>query len=101
MSVSEFSLKSFFKNLPSITRNILIAVFAAILIGCAYYIYKRYILKQSDRSFFEGYANGMNMRRENPNNDDMVTLYFFGTSWCPHCISAKPEWNAFVEENKD
>ena len=101
MAGSELSIKSFFKNLPSITRNILIIVFAALLIGCAYYIYKKYVLKQSDRSLYEGYANGMNMRRENPNKDDMVTLYFFGTSWCPHCISAKPEWSEFVEENKD
>ena len=100
MAGSDFTLKSFFKNLPTITRNVLIAVFAALLIACAYYIYKKYILKQSDRSFYEGYANGMDMRRENPDGD-MVTLYFFGTSWCPHCISAKPEWNAFLEENKD
>jgi thiol-disulfide isomerase/thioredoxin len=100
MAGSDFTLKSFFKNLPTITRNVLIAVFAALLIACAYYIYKKYITKQSDRSFYEGYANGMDMRRENPDGD-MVTLYFFGTSWCPHCISAKPEWNAFVEENKD
>ena len=100
MAGSDFTLKSFFKNLPTITRNVLIAVFAALLIACAYYIYKKYITKQSDRSFYEGYANGMDMRRENPDGD-MVTLYFFGTSWCPHCISAKPEWNAFLEENKD
>jgi len=101
MAGSDLSIKSFFKNLPSITRNILIIVFAVLLIGCAYYIYKKYVLKQSDRSLYEGYANGMNMRRENPNNDNMATLYFFGTSWCPHCISAKPEWAEFVKENKD
>ena len=101
MAGSDFSLKSFFKNLPSITRTVLVILFAALLIGSAYYIYKKYVLKQSDRSLYEGYANGMNMRRENPNKDNMVTLYFFGTSWCPHCISAKPEWSEFVEENKD
>ena len=101
MTGSDLTFRSFFKNLPTITRNILIGVFAAVLIGCAYYIYRKYILKQSDRSFYEGYANGMDMRRENPDGSDMVTLYFFGTSWCPHCISAKPEWKEFVEENKD
>ena len=101
MTGSELTLKSFFKNLPTITRNVLIAVFAAVLIACAYYIYKKYILKQSDRSFYEGYANGMDMRKENPDGGDMITLYFFGTSWCPHCISAKPIWTEFVEENKD
>jgi thiol-disulfide isomerase/thioredoxin len=101
MAGSEVSIKSFFKNLPSIAQNVMIVLFATLLIGCAYYIYKKYVLNQSDRSLYEGYANGMNMRRENPNKDNVVTLYFFGTSWCPHCISAKPEWNSFVEENKN
>lgn len=40
MVSSDLTLKSFFKNLPTITRNILIVIFATILIGCAYYIYK-------------------------------------------------------------
>lgn len=101
MAGSDFTLKTFFKTLPSITRNVLIAIFAAILIGCAYYIYKKYILKQSDRSLYEGYANGMDIRRDNPDGGDMITLYFFGTSWCPHCIEAQPEWLEFVDENKD
>jgi thiol-disulfide isomerase/thioredoxin len=47
----------------------------------------------------EGYANGMNIRNEHP-DEEMVTLYFFGVEWCPHCKHAKPEWDAFVEENK-
>jgi thiol-disulfide isomerase/thioredoxin len=28
-------------------------------------------------------------------------LLFFYTEWCPHCTSAKPEWNAFKAQYKD
>jgi thiol-disulfide isomerase/thioredoxin len=27
-------------------------------------------------------------------------ILFFYTDWCPHCTSAKPEWNSFKEETK-
>lgn len=100
MSESVFRFKKVISSLPTITRYILIASFAAILIGCAYYIYKTYIVPQSDRSMIEGYASGMNIRNDHP-NEEVVTLYFFGVEWCPHCKHAKPEWDSFVEENKN
>lgn len=28
-------------------------------------------------------------------------VLFFYTDWCPHCTSAKPEWNAFKAQYKD
>ena len=28
-------------------------------------------------------------------------VLFFYTDWCPHCTSAKPEWNAFKSHYKD
>ena len=28
-------------------------------------------------------------------------ILFFYTDWCPHCTSAKPEWNAFKAKYKD
>ena len=27
-------------------------------------------------------------------------ILFFFTNWCPHCTSAKPEWNAFKDQYK-
>ncbi len=55
---------------------------------------------------FSGVAPGSKLIVEDPpiqNNQDpnQATFMFFYTTWCPHCISAKPEWKAFVEENKD
>ena len=99
MADQVFKLKRVINALPTITRYVLVASFAAILIACAYYIYKTYIVPQSDRSYTEGYASGMNIRNENP-NQEVVTLYFFGVEWCPHCKHAKPEWDAFVKENE-
>jgi thiol-disulfide isomerase/thioredoxin len=34
----------------------------------------------------------------NANNVKPITsVYFFHVDWCPHCVKAIPEWNAFVE----
>ncbi len=100
MLESTFSVKKIVNSLPTVTKSIVIASFVAILIGCAYYIYKTYISPQSDKSSYEGYANGMDMRSEGQ-DADMATLYFFGVDWCPHCINAKPEWDELVKENEN
>lgn len=97
MADSVFKFKKVINSLPTVTRYILIASFAAILIACAYYIYKTYIAPQSDRSLLEGYASGMNIRNEHP-NQEVVTLYFFGVEWCPHCKHAKPVWEDLTNE---
>ena len=98
MADSVFRLKKVLTSLPTITRFIVVAAFVAVLIGCAYYIYKTYIAPQTDRSLYEGYATGMDMRGEGE-NPDMATLYFFGVDWCPHCKHAKPIWDDFVKQN--
>lgn len=100
MSEQVFKLKKILTSLPTITQFIVVAAFVAILIGCAYYIYKTYIAPQSDRSFYEGYASGMNLRKEG-GQPDMVTLYMFSVEWCPHCKDAKPIWDDFVKEHTD
>ena len=100
MSDHVFKLKKVLSSLPTVTQFIVIGAFVAILIGCAYYIYKTYIAPQSDRSVYEGYASGMNLRNEG-GDPDMATLYFFGVDWCPHCKHAKPIWDEFVKENSN
>lgn len=34
-------------------------------------------------------------------NTKQAEILFFYTDWCPHCTSAKPEWNAFKTQYKD
>lgn len=97
MAETVFKFKKLISSLPTITRFIVIAGFVAILIACAYYIYKTYIAPTSDRSYVEGYANGMDMRSQQQ-DPEFVTLYFFGVEWCPHCKHAKPAWDELVSE---
>lgn len=100
MSDPVFKLKKVLNSLPTITQFIVVAAFVAILIGCAYYIYKTYIAPQSDRSLYEGYASGMEMRNEG-GEPDMATVYLFAVEWCPHCVKIVPVWDAFVKENSN
>jgi len=34
-------------------------------------------------------------------SEKTAEVLFFYTDWCPHCTSAKPEWNAFKSQYKD
>jgi thiol-disulfide isomerase/thioredoxin len=34
--------------------------------------------------------------RPNPGSNDVVLMLFY-VEWCPHCVSAKPEWAKLVE----
>ena len=79
MAETVFKFKKLISSLPTITRFIVIAGFVAILIACAYYIYKTYITPTSDRSYVEGYANGMDMRSQQQ-DPEIVTLYFLALS---------------------
>jgi thiol-disulfide isomerase/thioredoxin len=34
-------------------------------------------------------------------NKKTATLYMFGTSWCPHCKTAKPIWDDYISNNEN
>jgi thiol-disulfide isomerase/thioredoxin len=34
-------------------------------------------------------------------NQKTATLYMFGTTWCPHCKTAKPIWDDYVSNNEN
>lgn len=67
-------------------------VIGAVFVCVSIYIYF-YFVKPL---FNKDYVNN----REFVNKDytDDVIIYFFYTEWCPHCKTAKPEWNAFKED---
>ncbi len=83
----------FFKNAfssinPSITqhfsgKNIGIILLVIVLLVTGYFIYNQY--RNSLPTFS---ANRENM--ENSNNT--ATMMLFYVDWCPHCKTAKPEW---------
>jgi len=59
-----------------------------LLVGLIYFYYKQYLHKTT-----EFMAN-----RENTSNDQnsnkIATLMLFSVDWCPHCKTAKPEWES-------
>lgn len=65
------------------SRNgfLIIAVIVLFVIG--YYMYRYYA-----KSSMEPIQSG----------GDVAQIMLFYTDWCPHCISAKPEWKRFKEQ---
>lgn len=67
-------------------------IFVVILIflGVAYYAYNTFYKKPKD-----------NKMKDIANMDErtgVVMVYFFHVDWCPHCKTAKPEWQAFYDK---
>lgn len=74
--------------------QILILVLVSILfLIAALYTYRRYIA--------EGFTNANNEFKAENQTVESAEIYYFYTTWCPHCKTASPEWDAFSEEMKD
>jgi len=56
--------------------------------GLAYYAYNNYYLPYKKRTSESDVAN-------NPSRKKIANIFFFFVDWCPHCKTAKPEWNNF------
>ena len=64
-----------------------------ILIIAAYFVYNQY---SSGKTSF--HANRENMPKDQ-NSNKTATLMLFYVDWCPHCKTAKPEWESLKAEN--
>jgi thiol-disulfide isomerase/thioredoxin len=68
-------------------------IFVAILLCVfAYYTYKQYI---DTKTAF--HANRENIPKD-ANSNKTATLMLFYVDWCPHCKTAKPEWESLKSE---
>jgi hypothetical protein len=74
------------KNLTSVVnmKNVLMIFLAIVFIIVIYYIYTKYFSKGFGRTI-------ENM--ENQSGDKTAELMLFHVDWCPHCKTAKPEWD--------
>jgi thiol-disulfide isomerase/thioredoxin len=92
--MSSSSPSSFFNKLKDLTckmnlKNVLIIFLAILLIIVIYYIYTKYFSKGFGRTI-------ENM--ENQSGDKTAELMLFHVDWCPHCKTAKPEWDQVKAE---
>jgi len=65
-----------------------------IFVAAALWVYNNYIepeILNPDYKPNQEWINGT----DNTNENKQVTIYFFETSWCPHCKSVKPIWERF------
>jgi len=70
-------------------QTVIIAVVAFIIFAAlAYYVYLNYYLPSQEKEKSSDVAN-------QPNRRKIANIYFFFVDWCPHCKTAKPEWNNF------
>jgi thiol-disulfide isomerase/thioredoxin len=92
--MSSTSPSSFLNRLKDLTskmnlKNVLMIFLAIVLIIVIYYIYTKY------------FSNGLGKTIENMENqssDKSAELMLFHVDWCPHCKTAKPEWDQVKAE---
>jgi thiol-disulfide isomerase/thioredoxin len=75
------------------TSNVAIFGIVAIILGLvSYYMYKQYA---DNNSVF--HANRENIPQDEDSNKT-ATMMLFYVNWCPHCKTAKPEWDDLKAE---
>lgn len=91
-------IKSKVSSLMTVSNLIIVAV-AIILLIIGYFIYKR--MKSSPQSTYNvnNEVEGSNTEKGSKEAEIMM----FTVNWCPHCKTAKPEWDKIKAEydNKD
>jgi len=90
-----FSLQKYLSEKITLLMNWKIV--AAIIVGIllvisAYFIYKKMV--NSKTSF---HPNRENIPKDT-NSNKTATLMLFYVDWCPHCKTAKPEWDSLKAE---
>jgi thiol-disulfide isomerase/thioredoxin len=81
-------LKSFIPPFNMKTIGIILLILILLIVGL--YMYNNQKSQQTRENFEDG-------------SDDKKTaeLMFFSVDWCPHCKTAKPEWEQLKAEYKD
>jgi thiol-disulfide isomerase/thioredoxin len=94
-SISSQNGGSLIDNIKSkITNNIFIILIVVALIIGVYYYYVNYISPSLKPNFK---PNSEHIEIDD-NNKKMAEMMFFYVDWCPHCKTAKPDWNDLKAE---
>jgi thiol-disulfide isomerase/thioredoxin len=89
-------IKAKFGKYAGNTQFLIIMLVIICFIIAALFMYRRHI------------ASGLSKNKYVANNEftnqgaiETADIYFFFTTWCPHCKTAKPIWEDFKNEMKD
>jgi len=101
MSISAKSVKTTLETIYSKRHILVMFLIACLFIWIGVYVYKTYVSSYLGSSL-EGYASSMGVNAPpSSENQKTATLYMFGTTWCPHCKTAKPIWDDYVSNNEN
>ena len=67
---------------------------SAIFICAAIFVFLTYVKPKLNKQ----YVANKEFTKTDSNFDSQSDLYFFYTSWCPHCKSAKPTWEKLKQD---
>lgn len=75
-------------------KLMIVIILAAIFIAAAIWVYNSYVKPRVDAA----YVPNKEFIQEKGGSGDTADLYFFYTTWCPHCKKAMPVWEKFKEK---
>ena len=87
------AVKARVADLVSNRKFLIVLVCTAVFIAAAVYVYNTYVSPKLKPAYVENkeYIN----KGDAPS--DTADIYFFYTTWCPHCKVALPIWKKFKE----
>ena len=92
-------LKSTISKALTMGNLVKVLVAIVILIGVAIWSYYFFVKPKIDASYV---PNKEFLDKDKVDSDDEAYLYFFYTTWCPHCKTARKPWDmlkTYVNEN--
>jgi thiol-disulfide isomerase/thioredoxin len=97
-----FSFANYKNKMPALSLSkmhmFLIIIIAIIFLLLTVYMYKHYIKARIHPTYV---ANREYTGAVNSQGGNAVDIYFFYTTWCPHCKHAMPVWKQFKNEMTD
>ena len=89
-------LKAKISNAAGNKQTVLILLVVLIFLIAAVFAYRRFVVQRLSRNR-DGYVtnNEFSQQQEGIQSAD---IYFFFTTWCPHCKTAKPVWEEFKSQ---
>ena len=82
-----------FVNVLQNKKLMIVIILTAIFIAAAIWVYNSYVKPRVDAA----YVPNKEFIQDNGSSNDTADLYFFYTTWCPHCKKAMPVWEKFKE----
>ena len=77
-------------------KLLIFLVLAAIFIAAAVWVYNNYVKPRVDAAYV---PNKEFVQKSDEDGGSHADLYFFHTTWCPHCKKAMPIWVDFQAKN--